>query len=758
MARESGLPAKEETMSNLKRNQLKPALAVTLPLVFAIAGCGGDGETGVEEPVPTSVEISPGGATLESIDATQGFAAVVRDQNGKAMPNASVSWSSSDAAVFTVSGSGSTATVTATGNGTGTLTATSGQASGTASVEVEQRVARIQIVSGDGQEGPTGQLLPEPLVVRVEDQGGTGVAGVEVTFTPGSESGSVSEGSVTTDADGMAATDWTLGTARTQSVSVASGSAAVEFKARAVSENPMPDLELTSMVLPEQDPAALETFEIGAEITNLGDAATPATFPLRLSVDGSPLETVDVPQLEPDGSTALEFTVGPLDAGGHTIELALDPDDQIEEWQEENNSASESIRILNQQSIDLNSPVTVSSNTVNEVILFRVDIAAASDEALNVELSGGSGDADMFVHYGERPNHHYRYRCLSGNAASDEFCQLVPTRVGTYHIAVHAYTAFGPSTLEVTVGGKDVETYDVDLVFVDEGTNTQNSIVRQAAERWEAVIGQGVADFDYSGNPQPAGTCGPGSPSVSDVVDDIRIYVTIDSIDGGGGSGGNILGQATPCSWRIVLFQDPVTGQPDTITRQVIRGFIRLDEYDVGVMESRGVLPSVVTHELAHVLGFGTVWPAHGRLRDPSIPDKPNADTHFDGPLTIAAFDAAGGAGYGGRKVPVENTGVRGSADGHWRQSVFEDEMMTPFLTGSAQPMSAITLESLYEIGYEINLREAESFALSRAGVAGMAVPRGPVIYLGNDIARIPMRGFDQKTGRVVKVIYPERR
>ena len=744
-------------MKKVTRNTQRSGLAASVLLLVAIAGCG-DGETKVEDPVPTSVEISPGSAMLASINATQGFTAVVRDQNGRAMPNAAVSWSSSDASVFSVTGSGSTATVTAAGNGTGMLTATSGQASGTASVEVEQVVARIDIVSGDGQEGLTEQLLPEPLVVSVEDQGGTGAAGVEVTFTPASESGTVSESTVTTDADGMASTEWTLGTSRNQTLSVASGGATAEFTARGVSENPRPDLVVAGMMLPQDDPSSLETFDIVAEIANIGDAATPATFALRLSLDGVALETVEVAQLESDASTTLVFTAGPFEAGTHDIELTLDPDGGIEEWQEENNSASESIRVLSQEALGLNTPVTVSSSTVNEVLLFRVDITEPSDEALNVELSGGSGDADMFVHYGERPGHQYRYRCLSGNAASEEFCQLVPTRAGAYHVAVHAYTAFGPSTLEVTVGGKDVETYDVDLVFLEDGTNSQNNIMRQAVERWEAVIGQGARDFDYSENPQPAGTCGPGSPGISDVVDDIRIYVTIDSIDGGGGSGGNILGRAAPCSWRLQLWSAPGSSRTDTISKQVIRGFIELDEHDVAGMENQGVLLSVVTHELAHVLGFGTVWTDHDRLRNPSDPNRPNADTHFEGPLTIAAFDAAGGAGYGGSKVPVENTGVRGSADGHWRQSVFEDEMMTPFLTGSAQPMSAVTLESLYEIGYEINLREAESFGLSHAGVAGMAMPRGPVIYLGNDIARIPMRGLDQKTGRVIKVIYPGER
>jgi hypothetical protein len=180
---------------------------------MTIAGCGGDGDngTGVEEPVPTTVAITPDAATLASIGATQGFSAVVRDQNGKAMPNASVSWSSSDAGVFTVASDGSTATVTAAANGAGTLTASSGQASGTAAVEVEQVPTRLEIVSGDDQEGLRGTTLPEALVVRVEDQGGTAISGLQVTFLPDEGHGSVSETMVETAPDGTASTEWTLG-------------------------------------------------------------------------------------------------------------------------------------------------------------------------------------------------------------------------------------------------------------------------------------------------------------------------------------------------------------------------------------------------------------------------------------------------------------------------------------------------------------------------------------------------------------------
>ncbi len=515
-------------------------------------------------------------------------------------------------------------------------------------------------------------------------------------------------------------------------------------------EGPLPDLVLANLTLSRNEVVAGERVDIVAEITNSGEGATPATFPVRLSLNGATLRTASVARLEPDSSATVEFTAGPFETGSHAIEVAVDPDGEIEELQEGNNTASSSIRVREQRSIGLNSPVTLSSSTVNEVLLFRVDITEASDEALNVELSGGTGDADLFVHYGERPAHHYRYRCPSGNAASDEFCQLVPTRVGSYHIAVHAYTAFGPSELEVTVGGKEVEPYNVDLVFVKNGTSSQDDIVRQAARRWEAAIGRGAADFDFSGNPAAAGSCGEGSPPANDVVDDVRIYVTIDSIDGAGGTDGNIVGQASPCSVRLVIFQAPGSQRQDTIYREVLRGSVILDEHDVARMERQGLLLSVVTHEMAHVLGFGTLWDAHGRLRNPSVPDKPNEDTHFEGPLTIAAFNGAGGSGFAGSKVPVENSGLEGSADGHWRESVFEDELMTAFLAAGTQPLSAVTLESLYEIGYEINLRGADGFGVSLGGPK----PRGPVVHLFNDIARMPVRGRDEK-GRVVMMIDP---
>ena len=685
-------------------------------LLVAVAGCGG-GDTGpvtpTEPPRPTTITISPESANLTYISQVATFNATVRDQYGAAMA-VTVTWSSSDEDVFTVDATGR---VTSTGNGSGSLQASVDALSATASIAVAQRAATIMIIAGNNQEGERGQALPEPIVARAEDRGGFGVAGVSMTFQPSANNGSVSAGTVDADENGEASTEWTLGERFGDQSLIVSAPGGVQNRAsaRATSENPLPDLNMVSVSASRLDPTQDEMVEVEAMISNEGDGDTPETFAVRLSVDGTDLETVDAPLLAAGDTTTVAFmAIGPFETGDRSLVVTADPDEAFDEWDEANNDAAETLGVLHQEVITLAQGVTVRSSTVDEVFLFRVDIDTPSDEALNVELSGGAGDADMFVHYGDRPDHHYRYRCLSGNAASDELCQMVPTRRGSYHVAVHAFTAFGPSTLTVTVGGKPVEPYDIELVFLDGGTPSQDQVMRDAAMRWQSVLARGADDFTYQ-EAQPAGRCGPGSPAIAagEMIDDTRVYVTIDSIDGAGG----ILGRAAPCSWRVTGFVGS-----DEIDKEILRGFIELDEDDVNRLEAQGALISTVTHEFGHVLGVGTLWDEGNRdlLRDPSVPNNANADTHFVGPLTVAAFDAIGGRGYTGAKVPVQSGGEQGSSDSHWRESVFVGELMTPYLELGPQPLSRITVESLADVGYEVNLTAGRSVPCDERGGAGL--------------------------------------
>ena len=511
---------------------------------------------------------------------------------------------------------------------------------------------------------------------------------------------------------------------------------------------PAPDLVVDSLTISRSDLTDLERIEIGFQMVNAGDAATPAQVPFAVTIDGTVFETTRTGGLQPGQRVRWKLDRPPLEAGIREIAVVLDPDNRIEERDEENNRAAQAVRVAHQELIGPGQSLTVSSGTVDEVLLFRVDIAEPAQEALSVQLSGGSGDADMFVHFGERPGHHYDYECVSGNQASDELCQMVPARQGSYHVAVHAFTAFGPSTLTVSVGGIPVEAFDIELVFLDSGTPSQDEIVREAVRRWESVIARGAADIDFAGQSSiAADRCFPGQPAVSDEIDDLRIWVVIDSIDGVGGG----VASAGPCFSRLVQF--PAS---DSIFQETVLGAIRLDEIDVARMETNGVLLPVVVHEIAHVLGFGTSWEDHRLIRNPSLPANLGADTHFTGPLATAAFDAAGGAGYtGGARVPVENRSEQGSSDGHWRESVFDDELMTPFI-GGEHALSLITIESLADLGYGVDVTQAESYTLPAPGQAGLAARRGPVVHLGDDIARWPVVLIDQK-GRVAGVRRPRR-
>ena len=70
----------------------------------------------------------------------------------------------------------------------------------------------VTIASGGGQTGAAGLLLGQPIVVRVTDAGGASVSGIAVSFAVSAGGGSVGAGSATSDAVGLATTQWTLGT------------------------------------------------------------------------------------------------------------------------------------------------------------------------------------------------------------------------------------------------------------------------------------------------------------------------------------------------------------------------------------------------------------------------------------------------------------------------------------------------------------------------------------------------------------------
>ncbi len=732
-------------------------LLVRTLVVGLLAGCGGDDGGGPTQPpdppVPTSIAVAPTSATLTYLGQTTPFSATVRDQRGAAV-SAAVTWSSSDQAVATVDERG---TVTAVNNGSATVQATSGALTATATVTVQQRAAGLTIVSGAEQTGLRLTELPEPVVVRAIDRGGFGVPDLTLSFAPGAESGSVSRDTAVTDDDGEGRTEWTLGGKFGEQTLVISGPLGIRrsISATATSDTPLPDLAIHALDLSRADPTNLETIDVEVGITNEGDAPGPDSVEVWLTLGGSALAKTGIGTLHPGDSITVSFdSVGPLDVGARTLAAVVDPEDGIEEWEEANNTRPQRLTVADQRTLDPGATVSVSGIR-GEVKLFRIDIEqGSSSEPVSAKLVDRSGDAtrdaDMFMHYGDRPDHHYRYGCFSGNQDSNELCELMPARSGSYHVAVHAFSTFGPADLTVTVGGEPVESFEIDVDFQGGTTPSRERVFQEAADRWERVIGLGVPDFTYT----EAGASRGGCPAVAvgEVVDDVRIYIRVDSIDGSSG----VLARASPCSVRVSRFQ----GWSEDILGPVIRGYVEFDEDDITRMEADGSLLSVTLHEMAHVLGFGTVWSARDLLGDPSLtnsgtPLDANADTHFKGPLARAAFDALGGRSHRGAKVPVQNGAETGSSDSHWRESVFQNELMTPYFSGIVQPLSRITVEAMADVGYGVTPTGADPYRVG--GVATVAGKGGGGdwgwIDLSHDIAQTPITVFWK--GRVLRTIYP---
>lgn len=67
--------------------------------------------------------------------------------------------------------------------------------------------------------------------------------------------------------------------------------------------------------------------------------------------------------------------------------------------------------------------------------------------AFNVQLSGGSGDADLFVRFGEQPTE-FAADCAPYLFGNEEVCALPTPQAGTWFIGVHAYTDYADTTLK----------------------------------------------------------------------------------------------------------------------------------------------------------------------------------------------------------------------------------------------------------------------------------------------------------------------
>lgn len=243
--------------------------------------------------------------------------------------------------------------------------------------------------------------------------------------------------------------------------------------------------------------------------------------------------------------------------------------------------------------------------------------------------------------------------------------------------------------------------FQIEVRFIRGLTNRQKSVFSEAADRWARVI---VGDLetaivhDFSGEV---------------VIDDLLIDAEGVPIDGVNNNP-NTLGEAGPTRFRS---EDASSG-----AGLPAKGIMRFDTADMAQMEEEGTLLDVITHEMGHVLGIGTVWTDFGFLKN-----FPGRDPTFVGPGAMREFGKLKNAGP--TPVPVANVGGAGSAGGHWRETVFDNELMSPSIDGPDNPLSRLTAASLGDLGYEVDLEAAQDYVLPdllEIASSGRVVPSVP--------------------------------
>ncbi len=302
-------------------------------------------------------------------------------------------------------------------------------------------------------------------------------------------------------------------------------------------------------------------------------------------------------------------------------------------------------------------------------------------------------------------------------AGGGSLASTTATSGGDGAIAVPSWTLGRtalPQSVHVTSGtfaadiSATVQTdYNIEVRFFGPAmTDQQKAWFTNAAARISAIVVGGLQPATV--NIDGASACGvPGVPAINETIHNLVIYASIASIDGTG----KILAESGPC-----VFRSSSAGSFAAV------GVMRFDQADMGSMAAQGITQDVITHEMLHIVGIGTLWQTKSLITAAGT-----ANVAYWGTGARQSCVDDGGNSACAIDVPVENNGVIGTADSHWRESTFGNELMTGYANSGGMPLSAITVGSLGDMGYTINPLAADPYHLPTTGVGPSAtiVPSG---------------------------------
>ncbi len=180
-------------------------------------------------------------------------------------------------------------------------------------------------------------------------------------------------------------------------------------------------------------------------------------------------------------------------AGTYTVKLTVTDNDA------NSNSKTQSVTVADTQQGELTKGVAVTgiSGSKNDQANYWIDLPAGASD-LTFDISGGSGDADIYVRYGAAPTTS-TYDCRPYKNGNNETCSFATPQQGRYYVMIVAYSAYSGLQLladyQTSPGGND--SFEHNDVSGASGSWTHYTLdVAAGTSTLNASIAGGTGDAD----------------------------------------------------------------------------------------------------------------------------------------------------------------------------------------------------------------------------------------------------------------------